>query len=444
MKREFISLDIDEEETEDEIPYIDPETIIYKPGEQNKLDLQLDKVLEQTFEAVQLKKGNIRRKTYDLLQKSTPFIKDVLSQLFWIVQLNIYHPEDDDVIRMLTKDMSNMWLKFCFPLQTGNEVESKVIDRFFFCFPYFMTQALQDIFIRITFGHPSVMERSFRMKVCSLVVQIFSGVQPIDTLLKTRLGSFFHKPPQADIPEVPKQRKEPEDVLLPIEDIDTLIDMHRRKRPCDTTWRIGHISPLFAESTKRETIPFTHDACLHVQLPQGGEDDWTINLPPLLPKIPKRQVIGSVQDYHPNNETRSLLNRARRPALMPDHKSVVNEFKHNEKERVDRLSKNEVEMQESLQKVRAVKEPVLSQFVTDLRVLQLEKKFGEDPEWGTDNSKSPIKQPPPSTSTPKESDTPKKISAKASFSSVSTEQILSGKTPYQEAFILPSLEEIYY
>lgn len=35
MKREFISLDIDEEETEDEIPYIDPETIIYKPGEQN-------------------------------------------------------------------------------------------------------------------------------------------------------------------------------------------------------------------------------------------------------------------------------------------------------------------------------------------------------------------------------------------------------------------------
>jgi hypothetical protein len=103
-----------------------------------------------------------------------------------------------------------------YPLSAGE------LDKFVLCVPYFITQATWNIFIRLVASNQTMISAPFSMRLCSLLVSLFSGVQPIDTMLTSPLSFFFRFPTQADESDqiVKTEDDTFENVKLLIEDIN--------------------------------------------------------------------------------------------------------------------------------------------------------------------------------------------------------------------------------
>lgn len=389
---------------------ISPRDIIWDPHNPDFYDLQIPGVIETTMNEIYFfrradhqsspvkdqsddpatqilhrRLRNERCKAFRMLQSSLPFVEQLLKPVFWLIHLSLFFPECTHEIKKLNGIVSRMWHDFLFPLRTNNSKDNKdqqAIDKMIQAMTYFMTQALQDIFQRILCGHPESMAREFRMKLCAMIVHLFSGVKPIDSLLKSRLAFFFQFPPRADIPDRPEVVDDDyyEKVTLPMEDLDTLIQIPRRLRPIGNHWRVAALAPLLATCMKRETLPLTRDATLIIQMPQNGEADWTTDLPPLLPHIQQQKEV-TVENYNPMGENRSLMHRSVRPNIVPDYKKDKTTFMKKERERKAKKVAGREARVAAIAHARACASPVLTKFVTDLRKLQVEKKRGETPEF---------------------------------------------------------------
>jgi hypothetical protein len=156
--------------------------------------------------------------------------------LFWVVHLSLHSREQERHIRDLTHVAGHLWHHFVYPLCTG-ATSQRELDKFVLCLSYFITQAIQDIFIRLLEGNPATMDREFRMRLCARLVFFFTGIRCADTLLKSSLAFFFHSPPQADVPDrVKREDSDAVAVKLPTEDPRTLIEIEKRQRRIQTVW----------------------------------------------------------------------------------------------------------------------------------------------------------------------------------------------------------------
>jgi hypothetical protein len=245
-----------------------------------------------------------------------------------------------------------------------------------------MTQCIQHIFVLISKGLPETTTRDFRMLVCATLVKLFTMIDPLESLLQSKLASYFLRPPQVDIVAAqPATQSVHTRTLLPVEDLHSLIEIPRRKRPRSSVWTISAISTLVSASTHRRMVPFEHNSSIVVQYPKDGESDWTTDLPPLLPAQSAEARQLTFEDYDPAKDSRSLLYRSRRPALCDDYFGMRREFEAENDRARERLDKGKAafgEMKETVMKSPIL---VLKKFCEDIRVLQLERKWNESPEW---------------------------------------------------------------
>jgi hypothetical protein len=315
-----------------------------------------------------------------LLFEHVDFLEAVIPPLFWLVHLTHIRSGSVEELKSLQVSVARKWHKLVYPLRTGG-FDQREVDKFLLCIPYFFTQAIQDAYIRLVGGHESVMKSTFRMKICGTIVKLFSGLQPIDSLLRSRLSFYFHFPPQADLPDVgvKKTEEDIERVTLPMEDPSTLIEMCRRERAVDISLEVTGVSVVYGSLRRRATIPYTRKATMIVQQPKNGVSDWTTDLPPLLPPMtPSREI--TVSSYRPSDETRSLMQRSRRPLIFKDHGEERRQYKANERERQEKRCSALAAKKKSMREARECGPGILSKFVERLRGLQLENKRTETPD----------------------------------------------------------------
>jgi hypothetical protein len=341
-----------------------------KKKEQSDVQLsEPDQTLRSTTSSVWGKKGNLL--TFQLLLNNFDFLQELIVPLFWIMHLSLHSPDQERHIRDLTQVAGHIWHHFIYPLSTGT-MNQRDLDKFVLCLPYFMTQAIQDIFIRLLEGNPLTMDRVFRMKLCASLVFFFTGIRCADTLLKSRLAFFFHSPPQADVPErIKRDESDVVAVTLPTEDPRTLIEIEKRQRPVRTVWGTTNVSPLCSSGLGRPTIPYTREAKLVVQVPKNGEEDWTTALPPLLPPVATRREVLKFETYDPVAESRSLMQRSRKPLVVSDHRQARRQFEENESERAERRKHAIGEKNRMMQHAKECPRTVLADFINKLRRMQL-------------------------------------------------------------------------
>ena len=339
---------------------------------------------QQVSNIMQRNLCEFRNETLSLLRQNRTFLEQLFPQIFWFVHLTILDPSKykDDIVN-LQKNIGSAWGKFLFPFEANPSIPTQIRDSFISCIPYFYTQCIQHVYILFMNGNNPSMQKSFRMKICSILVKSFTQVEPLESLLLVNLGFYFKTLPQVDVPPPKEQENMNSDEtaisFLPRENLKTLIEMPHRKRPVNTKWNITGLTDLVAESTHRKTVPYEHKSKIVVQYPKDGEQDWTTDLPPLLPDINKVERRLTRANYDPNSETRSLLYRSRRPDILSEYHKMKKDF------RMKLFQKNK-EVADKKKEINAIEQQLMSQpiivlkrFSDDLRVLQAERKWNETP-----------------------------------------------------------------
>lgn len=334
---------------------------------------------------IQMNKNKFVKRAFLLLQKNRPIIEQMLPDIFWVLHLKMHRPHETKTINELITKVGRIWGNFLFPFETDAQMDHRVRDAFVDSIPYFMTQCCQHIFVLISRGMPETTKKEFRMCVCATIVELFTRIQPLESLLQTKLASYFARPPQVDIISPSQQNKQQEfRTLLPVENLKSLIEIPRRKRPRSSMWSVAGISSLITASTHRKTVPFQRNSEIVVQYPKDGESDWTSDLPPLLPKDQPAATSLTFENYNPDQDSRSLLYRSRRPNLCEDYMKVKEKFQVKEAESNEQFEAAKKRYSSMKSSVKNTSIRVLKRFCEDVRVLQLERKWNESPEWHTD------------------------------------------------------------
>jgi hypothetical protein len=110
-----------------------------------------------------------------MLTDHLPFLLEAFPALFWLSHLSILCLGEPRHVRSLRRKVSRVWQQLIYPMRTCCH-DAQDADESILCVPYCLTQAVQDAFIRILCEYTSVMERSFRMRLCALPVGLFSGI----------------------------------------------------------------------------------------------------------------------------------------------------------------------------------------------------------------------------------------------------------------------------
>jgi len=265
-----------------------------------------------------------------LLQKNRPLIEEMLPHIFWLVRVKIHWPGAAGAVDSLVEAVGRLWGNFLFPFETDTSMDWRLRDVFVESVPYFLTQACQRLFVLISHGLAETTNRAFRRGINGTIVEVFTRIRPLDSLLQAHNASHIARPPQVDIvaPLAVWRREEPR-ALPPIEDLRSLCEMPRRKRPRRTTWAIAGISTLVGASTHRKQVPFEHNSEMVVQYPRDGEADWTTKLPPPPTRAPDR-VQPHIRELRSGG--RSTLYRFRRRNLCSEYLTMKREFARREHE----------------------------------------------------------------------------------------------------------------
>ena len=356
-------------------------------------NLHTREAIQDAVDTVLTRKSAVGRKVRSLLQNNVEALDQLMPDVFWLVHLKMHRPHERDNILNLMEKVGKLWGGFLFPVETDSKLDYRVRDSFVDCLPYVFTQACQYIFVLITHGLPETTNRAFRMRLCRAVVELFTRVHPLESLLQSKLASYYTRPPQVDVvPMEQKPVREKPRILLPTEDLSTLIEIPHRKRPRGARFPITGVSDLMAESTGKKVIPYEPDNDILVQYPRDGESDWTTDLPPLLPGEVDPEANMTFETYDPNKETRSLLYRSRRPNLCNQYLKLKEDFLKEEEDARKRFKDNEKKFEETKEMIRKTPGIVLKRFCEDVRALQLERKWSESPEWHSEQELLKLEQ----------------------------------------------------
>ncbi|OHT09930.1 hypothetical protein TRFO_21015 [Tritrichomonas foetus] len=374
-----------EDEEKRNYELVDVSIYKYDINEPPSIECDVKEVLDYTYSTISLRKGKKKRGAFALFKANRPFIEGIFNDVFWLTHLNLFYPTSTREMKFITKKIGKIWEQFCFPFETDTKLDPDIREIFFDAIPYFFTQSIQHTYIKLSHGNPNTTSKQFRLKVCSIVVIIFTSIHRIDSLLEERLGSFFEKAPPTDAYDniiEPKKDDDNEEIstMIPYEDLSTLIEMTRRKRPINSRWNMSGMSSLISSATNRKTLPYEHDSRILVQYPPENDADW-VKLPPLLPPQPKNEKIDlTIDKYDPMKEPRSLLQRSRRPFLASHITYLKSQFQKEQRKQLKihaKIHNNNMEMRKALLETNKAD---VNAFLEDLRELQLENKRNETPE----------------------------------------------------------------
>lgn len=276
-----------------------------------------------------------------------------------------------------------------FPLQTEFNYKPKQIDAFLDCFPYFTTQVLQQVFILASEGNPITARKEFRMKLCREIVIYFTKMPILDSLMLSTLTRYFSKPPPADIPDkilYPPPVNERTSVLVPTEDLKTLIDLDQRVLPVPFVFKATELSPAMQASSKHALVPGALQTEIAIEIPRNSASDWTTNLPELLPEPGTAQQAAATADsYDPMRETRSLVHRSRRPGIVADYQTRRHEFVASAGRHDRRIVRAQRELNMNIARAYVCRPATLDRLCAEIKRLRDENKredtasFSEDP-----------------------------------------------------------------
>ena len=288
---------------------IDPQTYSYKSQEADRYQLRLDEAIDDAMIATTLNNSPSGRKVVAFFRKHTDALLPFYSKLFWLTHMQVYEPDRIDDMQALLPTVGRMWVEFVFPLQASRR--NPTLDEFQRLFPFVSTQVFQFTYMSLTNVHPSTISKEFQRNVCGCLLNLFTSVDPVDSLIHNTLNSLFLRLPNVDIPDNPPP-VDSRSIFLPIEDLSTLVGMQRRVRAAPVRWKSSSVSPIIAAGTGQKVVPYDKDSTVSFAYPKGGEEDWKSRLPPLAPpkRIPKRELTRD--NYDPSKETRSLILRAKR------------------------------------------------------------------------------------------------------------------------------------
>ena len=288
---------------------IDPQTYSYKSQEADRYQLRLDEAIDDAMIATTLNNSPSGRKVVAFFRKHADALVPFYSKLFWLTHMSVYEPHRIDDMQALLPTIGRMWVEFVFPLQASRR--NPTLDEFQRLFPFVSTQVFQFTYMALTNVHPSTISKEFQRNVCGCLLNLFTSVDPVDSLIFNTLNSLFLRLPNVDIPDNPPP-VDSRSIFLPIEDLSTLVGMQRRVRAAPVRWKASSVSPIIAAGTGQKVVPYDRDSTVSFAYPKGGEEDWKSRLPPLAPpkRIPKRELTRD--NYDPSKETRSLILRAKR------------------------------------------------------------------------------------------------------------------------------------
>ena len=251
-----------------------------------------------------------------VLKKNKPFLTAFYPKLFWLSHLILVEHKHDykDLENLdpssdhLLHECGEAWVHFVFPLQESLSPQvPSAFQLFLRTFPIFTSQIFLYIFMTLSHGHPSTTNPEFRIKLTIFLVYIFTSVEISPSLAKSELIFLFDHPPRIEIPELPQTAAHVTPLTLPIEDLNTLVNMEARIPGLSHLWPTSSVSPLISIVTGTDSIPFEPKQKLKVQ-------KATNFLPPLT-YDGKEAIFHSRDDYMPSKETRSLLLRSERQRL---------------------------------------------------------------------------------------------------------------------------------
>lgn len=396
---------------EDEDNFIDDEICVLnlhslKPQEGK---LPSEKAFNETFEQVSFKGASEDEKEMckRLYEDNKMFFIDFFNDLFWLVQMKMFHSDSTADVTKYNSIVGKKWTNFIFPLEVSDGNNMYFLNSF----PYFATQAIQNMYMNITHGNVETKDKKFRMQLCSILVNIFTSLTPLESQISKNLTEFFSSPPeyrdsdeierksdtQEDNPLGKEQLQDAEDIItdvkLPVEDLKTLTKMQRRRRPISKKLNMTGVSSLVSAATNHRSVPFEHDAQIVIQYPAGGESDWLENLPPLLP--PPRQPLPTgpddrarrTKEYNPMSEPRSYLHRSLRPNICDSIKEMKEQFQRDEESREAHLDKLRADLSNIRKRLEEEDKPTKDKFIKDLRALQAARKRNETPELPEEKSK---------------------------------------------------------
>ncbi|EAY20838.1 hypothetical protein TVAG_436620 [Trichomonas vaginalis G3] len=389
----------DENYVDDEICVLDIKNLRPQNG-----NLHVSEAFDESLQ--EIKPDNFSRMAKNFYSANKDFLVKLLTELFWLIQVTLY-PGDPAQLEKYQKSVGKLWTNFIFPLETHN----KDRDFFFDSFPYFATQTIQRLYINLSHANPETTNGTFRLKLCSTIVRLFTSMTPLESQLGNNLTRYFSKPPEAYIEDTDSNR-EPEildtkestdaddiitDVKLPVEDLKTLTKMQRRKRPISKQINMAGVSSLISAATNHRSVPFEHDAQIVIQYPKN-ELDWTINLPPLLPP-PRPPLPTGVNDrarrtreYNPMAEPRSYLHRSLRPNICDSITEMKNSFETESNFRLEHQQKLELDLKEMKNRLMSADKATKDKFISDLRALQMARKRNETPEIPEEKVKVNVNQ----------------------------------------------------
>lgn len=318
-----------------EVVQIDPRHFSYDSKNQPSQKPLIDEAFMDSLATTLLKNTSTGRKLIYLFESNREFFVDMMESLFWVTHITMHEPYNVTDLTHLLEKCGKQWVHFLFPIQTRTTA-NPIYDEFVRIFPFFTTQVFHYTFLKLSNGHKFTRSREFRASICSVLIHLFTTIDPIPSLVENEMMKLFHRLPQADVPDCPVVRTT-ESLTLPVEDLTTLKECERRERAIGVKWKISGVSPIIAAGTGRASVPYEPDNTITLQYPKAGEHAWTTDLPPLMP--PKHSLTPDLRksNYNPMKEPRSLLARSRRTDTM---------------ERLKQMKASQKKMEEQLKKDR--------------------------------------------------------------------------------------------
>jgi hypothetical protein len=169
------------------------------------------------------------------------------------------------------------------------------VDSFLDLIPFFLTYTVLSIYTALP--TPLGICPPSRAEVSSRIAFLFTSFHYLESHLDSEMARYFG-PDEVLLPF--RNAHAPTTVLLPLENIDDLVDLERRPRDASVQFKCESRSPL---SQKRK--PRRPGAGVGLLYPRDGERTFREGLKPFSAK-PK-----AIDDFSPDLDTRSLLMRAR-------------------------------------------------------------------------------------------------------------------------------------
>ena len=370
--------EVEDEQCFTEFNYIPLDLFVY----------DIDDVVKETYSRLVIPRDKCGQQAVKILESNSAFAKKIIPPCVFLVHYTLFLPDQVAECKKYKLETGKIWENFLFIFNCDQKVPLNVRNSFLDIFPYFIAQAIQIVY-RIISHNPDAERHDNLLSICSIVLTLFCTPSRFPSIISDKIYTYLNESMRSE-PAKPQSAEVVDDVIkkvrLPIEDVNSLPETEHRIRPKSYKFNMSSISPLLSASTNRTLVPFENATNIVVQYPKNGEEDWTVNLPPLLPPIESSTTNAQTgrdlndRSYDPSREPRSLLHRSRRPDICRKVEELKETLSVNEETNIQKLNKIKKDMDNLKTRLNSSDHHIKNKFIHDLRALQINRKRNETPE----------------------------------------------------------------